>query len=169
MYQQPVMNSMGSQNALNSMNAHNAMNSTNIMNSQNACSPNAVYNGHVQQAMTPTMPMNQFSLYTSRATPCSPVAGRNKQLLQSKHAFRQTVLFKLEAIESKLTVKLDTIEREVSGLSTKLTKVDVRVQTLESNQKSTESKLSEIEASHSFDSQTFDEINKKTNPNRIAD
>ena len=67
---------------------------------------------------------------------------------------------KLEQIDSKLR-KLDSIETQLKDMSGKLSQIEDRVSSLESKSLSTNSKLTEIEASRHYDSQTCDEIRRK--------
>jgi len=72
----------------------------------------------------------------------------------------QAVMDTLEQIDSKLR-KLDSIETQLKDMSGKLSQIEDRVSSLESKSLSTNSKLTEIEASRHYDSQTCDEIRRK--------
>ena len=74
--------------------------------------------------------------------------------------FQQFIIEKLESLDRRLN-KLDTIETQISGLSQKLSIMDGRVSSLEGKVHNNNYRLTEIEASRAYDSQTCDDLQSK--------
>lgn len=91
-----------------------------------------------------------------------PVASFHQQNpnVQSTPNINQIILDKLEVMDTKLR-KLDSIEKQIHDMSTKLSHMDARVTSLETKSHESSRKISEIEASRHFDSQSCDEIKNK--------
>lgn len=79
---------------------------------------------------------------------------------QQSNSFQQIVLERLESMDKRLS-KLDTIEKQLSSLSVKMTSLDNRILALETSSKETNDRLTQVENSRMFDSQANDELRSK--------
>jgi hypothetical protein len=79
---------------------------------------------------------------------------------QSQIQFQQFVVDRLTSLDNRLN-KLDSIENQLTSLSSKLSSLDTRVTSLESSALEVNSRMNEVEAGRSFDSQISEEIKEK--------
>ena len=75
-------------------------------------------------------------------------------------SFQKSVLDKLMSLDNRLN-KLDSIEKQLTSLSTKISNMDVRVTSLEGSVRGVDSRVTEVEASRAFDSQICDDLKSK--------
>ncbi|XP_060585205.1 uncharacterized protein LOC132741129 [Ruditapes philippinarum] len=79
---------------------------------------------------------------------------------QSNEGFQQFVVDRLTSMDNRLS-KLDSIEQQISVITSKMTSLDTRVTFLEATARESDSKMNDIEKSKAFDSQICDELQKK--------
>ncbi|KAH3695822.1 hypothetical protein DPMN_083280 [Dreissena polymorpha] len=74
--------------------------------------------------------------------------------------FQKSVLDQLRSLDNRLN-KLDSIETQLSNLTMKLSNMDVRVTSLEGTVRKVDSRVTDVETSRAFDSQTCEELKLK--------
>ncbi|KAH3865003.1 hypothetical protein DPMN_028037 [Dreissena polymorpha] len=74
--------------------------------------------------------------------------------------FQKSVLDQLRSLDTRLN-KLDSIETQLSNLTMKLSNMDVRVTSLEGTVRKVDSRVTDVETSRAFDSQTCEELKLK--------
>jgi len=130
--------------------------------------PNMTYTQQMYQ--TPPQappPPTYFDHQRAASTPMSGSVQSSQQFMQAPPVTGssiQCVLEKLEAIDKRLN-KLDSIETQISCLSTKIAGVDRRVIALESTVSVHSKTISDIEVSRSFDAQICSDL--QSNQTRI--
>ena len=135
-----------------------------MMNQYAAC--NTPHTGHQQHIISPypSTPSGYYTppIYAAQA----PTQVPTQSHVPKDNSFQTLILDKLAAIDHRLS-KLDSIEKQVSEVSQKMTSLDTRITFLEKASRDTKSKLNDIESSRQNDSDVCQDIlSKQTEINK---